>query len=147
MRAVVQRVAWAKVEIAEEVAGAIDRGLLVYLGVGMGDAEDDRAWMLKKVTGLRVFDNELGKMDKSVVDVGGALLVVSQFTLFGDVSRGMRPSFDAAMAPAGARVMYDAFLDAAAAIVPVSSGRFGADMRVSCQNDGPVTILLDSRQR
>jgi D-aminoacyl-tRNA deacylase len=99
MRAVVQRVAWAKVEVDGETTGAIEKGLLVYLAAGKGDGDDERAYVLSKVLGLRIFENAEGKMDLSVVDVGGALLVVSQFTLYGDVRKGRRPSFDGAMAP------------------------------------------------
>ena len=102
MRAVVQRVDSAKVEVDGAITGAIDRGLLVYLGAGKGDGDAERAYVLSKVLGLRIFENDEGKMDKSVVDVGGALLVVSQFTLYGDVRKGRRPSFDGAMPPAEA---------------------------------------------
>ena len=145
MRAVVQRVSWAKVEVGGEVVGAIDRGLLVYLGAGKGDANADRAYVLSKVLGLRIFENEEGKMDRSVVDVGGALLVVSQFTLYGDVRKGRRPSFDGAMPPEEAERAYEAFVaDARAQGIRVETGRFRADMKVSSLNDGPVTIWIDS---
>ena len=145
MRAVVQRVRWAKVGVEGETVGEIQQGLLVYLGVGKGDEARDRAWSLDKILGLRIFPNDAGKMDKSVLDVGGALLVVSQFTLYGDVKRGRRPSFDDAMPPAEANAAYEAFLDDARAKLPVASGRFAADMAGSSENDGPVTIWLDSR--
>ena len=146
MRAVVQRVAWAKVEVDGEVIGAIDHGLLVYLGAGKEDGDADRAYLLSKITGLRIFPKD-GKMDLSVVDVGGALLVVSQFTLYGDVRRGRRPSFDGAMPPEEAERAYEAFVaDARALGVPVATGRFRADMKVSSLNDGPVTLLLDSQR-
>lgn len=145
MRAVVQRVAWAKVEVDGELVGAIDRGLLVYLGAGKGDDDDARAYVLSKVLGLRIFENDEGKMDKSVVDVGGALLVVSQFTLYGDVRKGRRPSFDGAMPPEDAEKAYEAFVrDARAQNMKVETGRFRADMKVSSLNDGPVTIWIDS---
>ncbi len=145
MRAVVQRVTWAKVEVAGELVGAIDRGLLVYLGAGKGDGDAERAFILSKVLGLRVFANEEGKMDLSVTDVGGALLVVSQFTLYGDVRRGRRPSFEGAMPPEDAERAYDAFVaDARASGIAVQTGRFRADMKVSSSNDGPVTIWIDS---
>lgn len=146
MRAVVQRVSWAKVEVDGEVTGAIERGLLVYLGAGKGDGDVERAWVLSKVLTLRVFSDEVsGKMDRSVVDVGGSLLVVSQFTLYGDVTKGRRPSFDAAMPPEEAERVYDAFVrDARATGVVVETGRFRADMKVSSSNDGPVTIWIDS---
>lgn len=148
MRAVVQRVSSAKVEVSGETTGRIARGLLVYLGAGKGDGDDDRTWIVGKVLGLRIFENEEGKMDKSVVDVGGSLLVVSQFTLYGDVRRGRRPSFDGAMPPEEAERAYDAFVRAVRAEgVHVETGRFRAHMEVSSVNDGPVTILLDSKER
>jgi D-aminoacyl-tRNA deacylase len=145
VRAVVQRVTWAKVEVDGEVVGAIDRGLLVYLGAGRGDDDAARSYVLSKVVGLRIFPNEDGKMDKSVVDIGGALLVVSQFTLYADLSKGRRPSFEGAMPPAEAEHAYDGFVAAARAQgIAVATGRFRADMKVSSLNDGPVTICIDS---
>ena len=145
MRALVQRVAWAKVEVDGVIVGAIERGLLVYLGAGKGDGDVERAYVLQKVIGLRIFENDEGKMDRSVVDVGGALLVVSQFTLFGDVRKGRRPSFDDAMPPAEAEIAYDAFVrEAREKGVSVATGKFRADMKVSSLNDGPVTIWIDS---
>ena len=145
MRAVVQRVAWAKVEVDGEIVGAIERGLLVYLGAGKGDDDAARAFILSKVLGLRIFENEAGKMDRSVVEIGGALLVVSQFTLYGDVRKGRRPSFDGAMPPEEAERAYEAFVaEARAQGITVATGRFRADMKVSSLNDGPVTIWLDS---
>ena len=139
MRAVVQRVGWAKVEVSGEVTGAIERGLLVYLGAGHGDEDADRAYVLSKVLGLRIFENDEGKMDRSVVDVGGSLLVVSQFTLYGDVRKGRRPSFDGAMAPEDAERAYEAFVrEARAQGIRVETGRFRATMKVSSSNDGPV---------
>jgi D-tyrosyl-tRNA(Tyr) deacylase len=148
VRAVVQRVAWAKVEVDGEVVGSIERGLLVYLGAGKGDDDAARAYVLSKVLGLRIFQNEDGKMNKSVSDSGGALLVVSQFTLYGDVSKGRRPSFEGAMPPEDAEQAYDAFVaEARAQGITVATGRFRADMKVSSLNDGPVTIWLDSARR
>lgn len=147
MKAVVQRVKRASVDVGGETIGAIDAGLLIYLGVGRGDGDEDLDWTVDKIARARVFTNDAGKMDKSVVDIGGSLLVVSQFTLYGDLTRGRRPSFDAAMPPDEARACYEAFLRRAAALAPVCAGRFGADMQVHSINDGPVTILLDSRQR
>jgi D-tyrosyl-tRNA(Tyr) deacylase len=143
----VQRVAWAKVEVDGEVVGKIGRGLLVYLGAGKRDTDKDREWLLGKVVGLRIFADDAGKMNRSVVDVGGSLLVVSQFTLYGDVRRGMRPGFDDAMPPAEAEAVYDAFVrEARARGVPVETGRFRADMKVSSANDGPVTIWIDTER-
>lgn len=152
MRAVVQRVAWAKVEVDGDVTGAIERGLLVYLGAGKDDGDAERAWLLAKVLGLRIFESDeplepgaKPKMDRSVVDVDGALLVVSQFTLYGDVSKGRRPSFEGAMPPEEAERAYDAFVrDARATGIRVETGRFRADMKVTSLNDGPVTIWIDS---
>jgi len=147
VRAVVQRVAWAKVTVDGEEVGAIARGLLVYLGAGKGDDAKARAWTLAKVLGLRIFPNDQGKLDRSVVDVGGALLVVSQFTLYADVSKGRRPSFEGAMPPDEAEHAYDAFVaDARGAGIAVASGRFRADMKVTSENDGPITIVLESPQ-
>jgi D-tyrosyl-tRNA(Tyr) deacylase len=148
MRAVVQRVASARVEIEGEVVGAIERGLLVYLGFGRGDTGEDRAWMLGKVVGLRIFEDEHGKMGRSVADVGGAVLLVSQFTLYADLRRGRRPSFDDAMPPEDAERAYDATVSAARACgVRFETGRFRATMQVSSLNDGPVTIWIDSADR
>jgi D-tyrosyl-tRNA(Tyr) deacylase len=145
LRAVVQRVSSAHVVVDGATSGAIERGLLVYLGVGRADTEKDRVYTLRKIVTLRVFPDDSGKMTKSVTDVGGSLLVVSQFTLYGDVRRGARPSFDEAMPPALARAAYDAFVGEASALLPVATGVFGADMKVVSVGDGPVTILLDSR--
>jgi D-tyrosyl-tRNA(Tyr) deacylase len=148
VRAVVQRVSSARVEVDGEVVGAIARGLLVYAGFGRGDTEEDRAWVLGKIVGLRVFPDEAGKMGRSVADVGGGLLLVSQFTLYGDLRRGRRPSFDDAMPPAEAEAAYDALVrEARATGLPVQTGRFAADMKVSSLNDGPVTLWLDSASR
>jgi D-tyrosyl-tRNA(Tyr) deacylase len=147
VKAVVQRVNAARVEVAGEVVGAIDRGLCAFVGAQTGDGEEDRAWLARKLVALRVFEDDAGKMSRSVVDVGGAVLLVSQFTLLGDLSRGNRPSFDAALEPTAARAAIDALRDLLQAQVPVRCGRFGADMRVVVDNDGPVTILLDSRAR
>lgn len=148
MRAVVQRVTAARVEVYGEVIGAIGQGLLVYLGLGRGDTAEDRSWVLSKVVGLRVFEDDAGKMSRGVAEVDGALLLVSQFTLYGDLRKGRRPSFDLAMPPEEARVAYElAVREARATGVPVETGRFGADMKVHSVNDGPVTIWLDSAQR
>ncbi len=147
MRAVVQRVHAARVEVGGEVVGAIDRGLCAFVGAARGDGEEDLAWMARKIAALRIFADDAGKMSRSVVDVGGGILLVSQFTLLGDVTGGNRPSFTPAEAPEVARVSLDALRDRLAKEVPVQTGRFGADMRVLVDNDGPVTILLDSRTR
>ena len=146
MRAVVQRVLSASVVVDGETVGQIQKGLLVYLGIGKGDRDEDRAYLLKKILGLRVFANADGKMDRSIADVGGSLLVVSQFTLYGDVRRGLRPSFDGAMEPGEAEKACEAFVLEAKKVVPVETGRFRAHMTVTSRNDGPVTLLLDSER-
>ena len=148
MRAVVQRVREASVEVAGSEVAHIDRGLLVLIGIAAGDGAGQVEWMADKLTGLRIFENAAGKFDASVVDVGGAVLVVSQFTLYADTRKGRRPSFSDAAAPEVAEPLYERVIAAIAArAVPVSSGRFGAHMAVRLVNDGPVTILLDSEAR
>ena len=148
MRAVVQRVSHARVEVDGEVVGAIERGLLVYLGFGRGDTDEDRAWVLGKIAGLRVFEDASGKMGLSVEDVQGAVLLVSQFTLYGDLRRGRRPSFDGAMPPEDAERAYEAAVrELRATGLRVQTGRFRAEMRVSSLNDGPVTLWIDSAAR
>ena len=147
MRAVVQRARRARVEVAGEVTGAIERGLVAFVAAGEGDGDADLAYVVNKVVALRVFPDDEGKMKLSLADVGGALLVVSQFTLFGDVRRGNRPSFDGAMEPIEAEKMYERFVtEARARGVRVETGRFRAEMTVFVENDGPVTILVDSRK-
>jgi D-tyrosyl-tRNA(Tyr) deacylase len=148
MRAVVQRVSRARVEVEGATVGEIERGLLAYVGFGRGDTEEDRAWVLSRIATLRVFPDEAGKMSLSVEDVGGAVLLVSQFTLYGDVRRGRRPSFDDAMPPEEAQQAYDAAVSEARALgLRVETGRFRAEMRVHSCNDGPVTIWIDSALR
>lgn len=147
MRAVVQRAQKARVEVGGEVTGAIERGLVAFVGAAEGDGDADLAYVVNKVVSLRVFPDAEGKMRLSLADAGGSLLVVSQFTLFGDVRRGNRPSFDGAMEPVAAEAMYDRFVaEARARGVHVETGRFRADMTVFVENDGPVTILVDSRK-
>lgn len=145
MRAVVQRVSEASVSVDGQVAGRIDRGLLVYLGVAVGDGPADIEYIVSKVRGLRIFEDADGKMNRSVEDAGGAILLVSQFTLSGDVRNGRRPSFITAETPDVARGRYAEVLDAMRATgLPVAAGVFQAHMHVASINDGPVTILLDS---
>jgi D-aminoacyl-tRNA deacylase len=147
MRAVVQRVNLARVTVNEFVTGEIGRGLLVLLGVGKDDAETDAIYLAEKVAGLRVFEDSEGKMNRSVMDVGGSVLVVSQFTLYGDVRKGKRPSFDAAAAPEIARRLYELFVEKIrAAGLQCETGRFQEMMQVELVNEGPVTILLDSKK-
>jgi D-tyrosyl-tRNA(Tyr) deacylase len=145
MRAVVQRVSRARVTVNGETAGEIGLGLLVLVGVGQADAEADAAYLAEKVSGLRVFEDAQGKMNRSVQDAGGSVLAVSQFTLYGDVRRGKRPSFDAAAAPEKARQLYEFFVGRIrAAGLKCETGRFQEMMKVELVNEGPVTILLDS---
>lgn len=148
MRAVVQRVRRARVEVEGEVTGSIDRGLVAFVGAAAGDTGADLAYVVNKVVSLRVFPDEEGKMRHALADIGGGLLAVSQFTLFGDVRRGNRPSFDGAMEPVEAEKVYDRFVaEARSRGLRVETGRFRADMAVFVENDGPVTILIDSRKQ
>ena len=145
MRAVVQRVSRARVTVNDWTSGEIGLGLLVLLGVGHGDSEADATYLAEKVVGLRVFEDEDGKMNRSVQDVGGSVLAVSQFTLYGDVRRGKRPSFDGAAPPEQARRLYEFFVQRIQALgLRCETGRFQEMMQVELVNDGPVTILLDS---
>jgi D-tyrosyl-tRNA(Tyr) deacylase len=145
MRAVVQRVSRARVTVSGEVAGEIGPGLLVLVGVGRDDTRADADHLAGKTIGLRIFEDAGGKMNLSVADVGGALLMVSQFTLYGDARRGKRPSFDAAAPPEQARELYEYFVEKVrAAGLRSEMGRFQESMQVELVNEGPVTILLDS---
>jgi len=145
MRAVLQRVRSSRVVVAGEVVGEIGRGLLVLLGVRTGDTADQARWLADKVVGLRIFEDDQGKMNVSVADVGGSVLVVSRFTLYGDCEKGRRPSFIAAARPEVAEPLYEAFANAVRLHgVPVATGRFGAMMQVELVNDGPVTLILDA---
>jgi D-aminoacyl-tRNA deacylase len=145
MRAVVQRVSRAQVTVRGEIVGKIERGLLVLLGVAGTDKEADADYLAEKIAGLRVFEDDAGKMNLALSEKGGALLVVSQFTLYGDVRRGKRPSFDDAAPPQQARKLYEYFVERIrAAGLHCGTGRFQETMQVELVNDGPVTILLDS---
>jgi len=145
MRAVIQRVSRAKVTVNGEIAGEIGPGLLVLLGVGTGDTRAEADYLADKTIGLRIFEDSGGKMNLSVVDVGGAVLAVSQFTLYGDVRRGKRPSFDAAAPPESARELYEYFVEKIrVAGLRCETGRFQEMMQVDLVNEGPVTILVDS---
>src|SRR5262249_6429824 len=145
MRAVIQRVTSARVVMGEEVAGAIDRGLLVLLGGAPTDTPDDATWLADKIVSLRIFNDAEDKMNLGVQDIGGAVLVVSQFTLYGDCRKGRRPSFIGAAGPEIAVPLYEAFVNAVRARgLPVQTGRFGAMMRVELVKDGPVTLTVDT---
>lgn len=149
MRAVVQRVSSARVTVAGETTGEIARGLLVLLGVGHDDSEADAQWLAEKIVALRIFEDEAQKMNRSVVDIGGGVLVVSQFTLLASTRKGTRPSFNDAARPELAIPLYEAFNRFAGAALgkPVATGRFAAMMDVALVNDGPVTIVIDSNLR
>jgi D-tyrosyl-tRNA(Tyr) deacylase len=145
MRAVVQRVSRAQVRVGDEIAGDIGPGLLVLLGVGDGDTFADADYLAEKIAGLRIFEDEHGKMNLGLTEIAGSVLAVSQFTLYGDVRRGKRPSFDAAAPPEKARTLYEYFVERIRlAGLPCETGRFQEMMQVELVNDGPVTILLDS---
>ena len=146
MRAVVQRVTEASVRIDGETVGAIQNGLCVLLGVSTDDGEADADYISDKLLGLRIFDDENGVPNKCVLDIGGAILLISQFTLLGDARKGRRPSYIFAARPEQAIPLYERCIKRLSGAVPVETGRFGADMKVSIENDGPFTILLDSKK-
>ncbi len=147
MRAVVQRVLEASVKVDGELVGSISNGLLVFLGVATDDTQADVVSMAEKIIGLRIFEDSDGKMNLSIADAGGSMLVVSQFTLLGDARKGKRPSFVNAAPPELANSLYESFVaEVKGHDIPTQTGRFRADMKVSLINDGPVTILLDSRK-
>jgi D-aminoacyl-tRNA deacylase len=149
MRALVQRVGKASVSVEGKLVAAIGPGLLVLAGMAADDSDDDGDWLARKIVALRIFDDAAGVMNRSVVDIGGEILAVSQFTLFASTKKGNRPSWSAAAPPARAGPKFDAFVAATARDLgrPVAAGVFGAAMQVALVNDGPVTIWLDSRQR
>lgn len=153
MRACIQRVSEASVvvdgeTIGGETIGQIDGGMLVLLGVAAGDTDDELRWLAEKIVHLRIFEDDQGKMNRSLSETGGAMLIVSQFTLFGDCRKGRRPSFLAAAPPEKAEQMVSDFVNRVAAMsIPVATGRFRADMKVSLVNDGPVTIWIDTEVR
>lgn len=148
MRVLTQRVSGARVTVHENTVGEIGQGLLVFVGISRGDTEADADYLLDKLLWLRIFRDDEGKMNRNVQEAGGSLLIVSQFTLYGDCRRGRRPSFDRAAAPEDARRLYEYFLAAARrSPVPVQAGEFQAMMEVHLVNDGPVTLLIDSADR
>jgi D-aminoacyl-tRNA deacylase len=148
MRAVIQRVTRSSVAVDGQTVGRIDRGILVLLGVERGDGESDARYLLEKIVNLRIFEDDNGKMNRCLSDVRGSLMVVSQFTLLGDVRKGRRPSFVDAEEPGRAQQLYELFMTLAQETgVPVSGGVFQAMMDVSLVNDGPVTFIIDSKKR
>ena len=148
MRALIQRVSSAKVTVAGEVTGQIERGLLVFVGLAREDTAADGEWIIRKLLSMRLFEDENGKMGRSVQDINGALLVVSQFTLYGDLRKGNRPDFGASMPGDAAKVFYETWVEQLkkATTLKVEQGRFAAKMAVELLNDGPVTLLIDSRE-
>jgi D-tyrosyl-tRNA(Tyr) deacylase len=146
MRAAVQRVSRASVVIGGQTVGAIDAGLLVLLGITHDDTSEQAKWLAEKIAGLRIFNDADGKMNRDLAEVGGAMLIVSQFTLYGDCRKGKRPSFIDAARPEIAIPLYEAFINGVKALgIPVATGRFGADMRVELVNDGPVTLIVEAK--
>lgn len=146
MRALVQRVTRGAASVNGEIIGEIHRGLVILVGIGQGDAEEDARYLAEKCVHLRIFADATGKFNRSLLDVRGEVLAVSQFTLYGDTTKGRRPSFEKAAAPEISLQLYNAFVSALKSFnVHVSEGRFGAMMQVEIHNDGPVTLLLDSR--
>jgi D-tyrosyl-tRNA(Tyr) deacylase len=149
MRALIQRVAWARVRVAGETVGTIERGLLVLLGIEGADGLEDSTWLAGKIAALRIFSDREGKMNANLAEVGGRVLVVSQFTLHASYKKGNRPSFIRAARPEQATELYEQFLLdlALQTSTPIEAGIFGADMQVELLNDGPVTIFMDSKNR
>jgi D-tyrosyl-tRNA(Tyr) deacylase len=146
MRAVIQRVSQARVHIGDEIVGQIQKGLLVLLGVTQADTEEQARWLADKIVGLRIFNDPDEKMNLSLGDVQGAMLIVSQFTLYGDCRKGRRPSFIDAAGPELAEPLYECFINGVRALgIPVATGRFGAMMQVELVNDGPVTLIVESK--
>ena len=147
MKVVIQRVKEAQVTIDDELVGDISRGLLLLVGVGPDDEQEDLDYAVRKITNMRIFSDDMGKMNLSVQDIKGSILSVSQFTLFAETKKGNRPAFTGAAKPDKAEKMYLDFNEALTQFVPVETGVFGADMQVSLVNDGPVTIILDTKSR
>ena len=147
MRAVVQRVSYANVKVDGEIIGSIDNGIMVLLGVGTEDNENDIKYLSEKILNLRIFEDENGKMNLSLMDIKGEVLIISQFTLYGDCRKGRRPSFDKAGLPDEAKKLYERFIEVCGESgLKIQTGIFGADMKVSLLNDGPVTLMLDSKK-
>ncbi|TWT10336.1 D-aminoacyl-tRNA deacylase [Streptococcus sp. sy004] len=147
MKIIVQRVKAASVHVAGQEISSIDQGLLLLVGIGPDDNQDDLAYAVRKLVNMRIFTDEADKMNRSVQDIGGQILSVSQFTLFADTKKGNRPAFTGAASPDFAKTFYETFNQQLSQYVPVKAGIFGADMQVSLVNDGPVTIILDTKNR
>jgi D-tyrosyl-tRNA(Tyr) deacylase len=149
MRIVIQRVTKAEVCVEGQCVGAIGHGLLLFLGVGRGDEESDADWLVKRITKLRIFESAPGRIDLALPDITGEALVISQFTLFASLKKGNRPSFNRAALPEEAEALYHYFVNQLSQALgrPVPTGRFGADMQIEAHNDGPVTLLVDSKNR
>lgn len=147
MKIIIQRVSQASVTIEEKIVGQIGQGLLLLVGVGPDDGQEDLDYAVRKISQMRIFSDENGKMNHSVQDIQGSILSISQFTLFADTKKGNRPAFTGAAAPDKASQLYDQLNDQLATLLPVKKGIFGADMQVSLVNDGPVTIILDTKNR
>lgn len=149
MRAVIQRVNRASVAVAGAEVGSIGRGVLVFLGVGQGDTREDMDWLIGRITRLRIWEDDTDRMNYSLLDIDGEALVISQFTLFGNLKKGNRPSFNRAALPGEAIPLYEQFVERLSAAIgkPVPTGRFGQHMDINAENDGPVTLVLDTRQK
>jgi D-tyrosyl-tRNA(Tyr) deacylase len=147
MRLVIQRVSEASVRINNQINGEIGKGLLILIGIEHEDTKDDADWLVKKVINLRIFSDDEGKMNHSVIDINGKALIISQFTLHASTKKGNRPSYIKAARPERAIPLYQYFVDSVAQNLPVETGEFGADMKVSLINDGPVTITIDSKNK
>lgn len=147
MRVLIQRVSEASVKIEGKVKSKISQGLLILLGIEQADSEEDISWLVKKISQMRIFEDTEGKMNKSVLNVEGSLLVVSQFTLHASTKKGNRPSFINAARPEVAIPLYEKFVSECESLLPTTTGEFGADMKVALVNDGPVTIWLDSKNK
>ena len=145
MRVVVQRVTSSSVTVDKKLINKINKGLNVLVGFTEGDNEKDIEYMVKKITNLRIFDDENGVMNKSIIDDGGSILLISQFTLYGDIKKGNRPSYIKALNGEKAIILYDKFSEELNKIIPTYKGIFGADMKVEINNDGPITIIIDSK--
>lgn len=148
MRTVIQRVSRAQVKIDEKVTGAIDRGLVVFVGISADDKTKDLQWLAEKIVHLRIFEDDAGKMNRSITDIKGEMLIISQFTLYGDCRKGRRPGFSSAAPPLVAEPCYQQFVqEVRDKGIQVATGTFQADMQVELVNDGPVTLLLDSEKK